>query len=221
MCSSDLLLKYLGINKIDYTFISHIDADHYRGIFSLIKNGFIKNLYKPKLDSSLNKDVKFEKFLKNYHIPIVYYKKQVFKIDNSRIYVLTDTTFFKNGNFDTNDKSGIIKVIYGNTSILFTGDATKNIEKKYVWVYGKFLKSDILKVGHHGSKTSTSMQFLNYVKPGYALISCGIGNKFHHPNNATINELKDKKIKIERTDLLGAIIMSSDGNNFKIINWRN
>ena len=124
-------------------------------------------------------------------------------------------------NLSTNNKSGIFKIIFGENSFLLTGDAGFKIEEHLIEKYGAFLQSDLLKVGHHGSKHSTSMEFLETVNPEYGLISAGVINKFNHPTPEVLERLKSKNIKIQRTDLSGAVIYQSDGSSIEIIDWRN
>lgn len=215
------LLERLDIGKIDYCFISHVDADHYRGLIYLIRQNKFKTMYKPKADSTLDKDIELEKIIRGQKIPIKYYGKGVVKISNAKIYILNDTTSTYFDSFGTNDKSGMLKIVYGKTSFLFTGDAGEKAEKYYSMNYSEFLQSDVLKAGHHGSKTSTSLQFLNYVKPQFAIISSGILNKFNHPSPEVIERLKENRIEIFRTDKSGAILLQSDGLSIKNINWKN
>ena len=215
------MLNKLGIEKIDYGFISHVDSDHYRGFISLIEDNRISFIYKPKLDSTLVKDIELEKYLREKKVPYKYFSKEIIPVGNSRIYVLNDTTksYFAQQSF--NDKSGMLKLVYGKCSFLFTGDAGINIEKEYVNQYGLFMKSDLLKAGHHGSKNSSSREFLKAVQPNYALISAGIGNKFHHPNKIVVDKLNEMRINVFRTDKEGAILLQSDGRTISKINWKN
>lgn len=214
------LLESLGLNKIDYAFVSHIDSDHYSGFTSLIKKSMILQIYKPKLDTSLQKDVEFEKLLRAYKIPVKYYSKEMLKISGARLYILNDTSNVLYGNLSTNDKSGFMKLVYGETSCLFTGDAGHKSEKYYENNYGNFLKSDMLKVAHHGSKTSCGKTFIETVNPEFALISAGVANKFNHPHKETIEKLGLVGSKIFRTDLSGAVLFESDGHTLKNINWK-
>lgn len=215
------LLNRLGISKIDYGFISHVDSDHYKGFLSLIKEGRISKIYKPKIDSSLARDIELERFLRAEKIPFWYYSKEYLSVGNARLYILNDTTDLYFEKFSSNDKSGVMKLVYGNTSFLFTGDAGVKPERYFVGKYGKFLKSDLLKAGHHGSKTSTSDLFLNTVSPGFAIISAGVANKFNHPHKDVIAKLKKHNINILRTDESGAVLLYSNGKNIQNINWKN
>ena len=214
------LLEYLGIERIDYGFVSHIDSDHYAGFVSLVKAGVIKKIIKPGIDSSLVKDVKFEKYLREKNVPIEYYKKEILKIDGVRVYVLNNESIIENDELSTNNKSGVLKIVYGKTSFLFTGDVEKKVEKVYASDYKLFLDVDVLKVGHHGSKTSSSKVFLNYVTPEQSIISAGILNKFEHPSGEIVKRLEDFGSEIYRTDKYGALIFESDGNSIRFIDWK-
>lgn len=214
------LLERLGIEQVDYGFISHVDSDHYRGFLSLIRDRKVKIIYKPKIDTTNKKDIELEKYLRSHLVPFKYYSKEIIKIGNTRFYVLNDTCNYFYNSFSSNDKSGIFKIVYGNNSFLFTGDAGVKSEKLLVNRYGKFLISDVLKAGHHGSKTSTSELFLNFVRPRFAVISAGIYNRFNHPHKELLNRLTKRKIKIFRTDKSGAILLQSDGKTIQNINWK-
>lgn len=115
-----------------------------------------------------------------------------------------------NGGEDTNDTSIILKVTYGDTSFLFTGDAEYDGEHA-VLDSGADLSATVLKVGHHGSDTSTCYPFLRAVMPQYAVISVGAGNSYGHPNDDTLSKLRDAGVEVFRTDLQGDIFCTSDG----------
>ena len=214
------LLDYLGIKEIDYGIVSHIDSDHYGGFISLFLNNKIREIYKPGIDTSSAKDIKFEQFLKQYQIPVSYYNMQALQTGNSKVYILNNNNYFSGKNISSNERSGIIKIVYGNNSIIFTGDAGKETEKVYTSVYKEFLDSDVLKVGHHGSKSSTSVEFLNYVSPEISLISAGIKNTYGHPASDILYRIAKAGSEILRTDKEGAVILQSDGISFKKINWK-
>jgi competence protein ComEC len=213
------LLNYLGIKKIDYGIVTHIDADHYGGYVSLILNGMIGEIIKPELDTSLSKDKRFEGFIHDRGLTIKYFNEQKLEVGNTALYFLYDENLKSLSGESTNDRSGIFKLVYGHTSFLFTGDVEKRIEKFYVGKYKKFLDSDVLKVGHHGSKTSSSEEFLEYVTPEISLISAGFKNKFGHPSNEIIKRLENVGSTIYRSDLQKAILIRSDGEQIKVINW--
>lgn len=115
-----------------------------------------------------------------------------------------------NGGEDTNDTSIILKVTYGETSFLFTGDAEYDAEHT-VLDSGANLSATVLKVGHHGSDTSTCYPFLRAVSPQFAVISVGTGNSYGHPDDGTLSKLRDAGVEVFRTDLQGDIFCTSDG----------
>lgn len=214
------LLDYLGISKIDYGFISHLDLDHYGGFVSLIYNNRIKEVFRPKPDST-EKSIRLEKFLNSKKIKTHIYNKSYFNIGNSKVYVLNDPDDFIFNSFSSNDRSGILKIVHGSTSFLFVGDCEFPGENYLATKFRKMLNSDVLKVGHHGSKTGSSLAFLKLVSPDISLISAGIKNKFDHPSKEVISNLSRVNSKIYRTDLSGAILLQSDGYKIEIIDWKN
>ena len=212
------LMNYLNVGKIEYGFISHVDLDHYGGFIALMVEGKIKSVYKPAFDPNNSKDVKLEKFARFMNIPVRHYEKEIIKLREGRIYILN----FLDNNLKTtsNNRSGVLKFVYGNTGILFTGDLEKKYDKKFSNYYRKFLSTDILKVSHHGSKTGTSEEFLSAVKPKFSLISAGIQNKFKHPAEEVVKRLEESGSKIFRTDKLGGVLFSSDGDSIFAVDWK-
>ena len=214
------LLRRLSIKQIDYGFISHVDSDHYKGFLSLIKNGWIKEIYKPAIDTTLNKDIRLEKIIKDNNVKLSYYSKSKLMFGNLAFYILNDTTNSKYNSFDSNNKSGIFKIVHGNNSFLFVGDAEYPAERLLIKSYGKFLNSDILKVGHHGSKSSSSQKFIDAVSPKVGIVSAGLNNKFGHPVKLVMDRFTHNNVTLYRTDLEGAIILQSNGESVNKVNWR-
>ena len=137
----------------------------------------------------------------------------------------TSIMFYTLPNLNTDDElnlySPIIKLTYKNISFLFTGDAELKNEE-FLIKNEINLRSHILKIGHHGSSSSTCEAFLNSVNPKVAIISVGSNNKYGHPAASTLNLLKNYHIKVYRTDLLGNIILKSDGSSFSVLyQWKN
>lgn len=213
------LLDYLGISKIDYGFISHLDLDHYGGFVSLIYHDRIKKVYRPLPDSS-EKSIRFEKFLREKKISTDIYNKKSLNIGNIKVYFLIDINNESYKKFSSNDKSGVLKIVYGQTSFLFVGDCEHPAEYLLATNFRNMLDSDVLKVGHHGSATGSSTPFLNLVSPKISLVSAGIKNKFNHPSQFVINSLERIDSKIYRTDQEGAVLLTSDGIGIKKINWK-
>ena len=111
---------------------------------------------------------------------------------------------------ETNNTSIVLRIVYGDTSFLFTGDAERE-EEEDILDTGEVLKSTVLKVGHHGSDSSTSYPFLREVMPEYGVISVGTGNTYGHPTQEVLSRLSDAGVTVYRTDLQGDIICTSDG----------
>lgn len=141
------------------------------------------------------------------------------QIDNSLyFYVVWPTSTNMISNNAINNNSLVCKLIYKNFSMLFTGDIEEIAEKAILLKYvnkQELLNADILKVAHHGSKTSSIKEFINAVSPKYAVIGVGKDNKFGHPSEKTLETLNNKKVKTYRTDISGEVVIITDGNNVK------
>lgn len=213
------LLENLGIKKIDYGFVTHLDNDHYGGFITLIEKGFIKKIILPHPDSS-KKTISFMNLIKNKNVNYSFYNDTIYNFGNSRIYSLVNTKSEQVERFKSNDRSGVLKLVHGKNSFLFIGDIERSGENYITDKYKNFLDVEILKVGHHGSKTSSSDKFLKYVTPEISLISAGVQNRFKHPSPEILERLKNYSGKILRTDLEGAVFLRSDGKNLKHIDWK-
>lgn len=209
-----------GIDKIDLAIITHIDSDHYSGFVSLIRKGMIKNIIKPAADTADRKDKNFEIYALNSGATIKYFKEQIITIDNIKIYMLFKDYWNNFNKLTKNDRSGIIKIVYGETSFLFTGDAGVREERLLADNYGKLLSTDVLKLGHHGSSSSSSDEFLKAASPKFGLISAGLMNRYGHPSPSVLIKLKQLKIVPLRTDLNGAVLFESDGSQISVKAWR-
>ena len=197
-------LEDLGVTKIDYLIGTHPHEDHIGGMDDIIKNFDIGIIYMPKIQTNTKTfedvlDAVSEKGLK-----ITSPKKgDEFEVGGARCEIMTD------GIEDTSNlnlSSIVIRMTYGTQSFLFMGDAEKENEETRQWP-----QTTVLKVGHHGSSTSSSTQFLNEVQPQISVISVGKDNKYVHPTKTTINKLEKIKTKIYRTDESGTITITSDG----------
>lgn len=206
----NLLHRYLlnqNIDNIDYMMLSHLDADHCQAGIFILNNMKVNNLVicKQAEDSKLYREI--TSICKQKKINIIYVKKgDKINIQNLKIEILHPEEKLIADN-PLNNNAIVCKMTFHSTKILFTGDIEKIAENK---LKEEDIKSDILKVGHHGSKTSTTQEFLDKVAPKIALIGVGSGNKFGHPSNEVIERLKNKKIKIFRTDENGEIKIKID-----------
>lgn len=209
----DKLLKYindLGIKEFKYVIGTHAHEDHIGTMPTIIRNYKVDRFLMPSCEVNNVSYTLTKKELNKRNITY-----EVPNIDNE--YKLNDTKLkvisISDNCDELNDTSIVLKVTYKNNSFLLTGDATKNVELN---ILDKDLKSDLLKVSHHGSNDASSAQFLNKVKPEYAIIQVGKDNDYHHPHHVTLQKLEKINTKIFRTDLNGNIITYSDGNNIKI-----
>lgn len=209
-------LKSQGISKIDVLVGTHPHEDHIGGLDNVIKNFDIVNIYMPRVTSSTKtyKDVIEAVKAKNLSINTAKYGV---KLDLGDGIDATMLAPIGQSYENLNDYSAVIKLKYGNTSFLFMGDAEKTSENE-ILNKGIDLKADVLKVGHHGSDTSTGTSFLDAVNPRYAVISVGANNVYGHPNKSTIDKLNKKGISILRTDKDGTIVLTSDGQNINVSN---
>ena len=197
---------------IDGIIITNPDQDHIGGFADVLKNYKVDMVFESGTlnDSKTFQNLKTE--IKNKNIPDILAKKGMrLNIGGGAV---IDVLFPDRDVFDwsPNDGSIVAKLTYGNTSVMLTGDATTETEKIILAGNSKdILPSTLLKVGHHGSRTSTGASFVQAVAPTYALISDGKNNNYGHPHQDTLDTLASFGAKIFRTDLMGAIIMKSDG----------
>ena len=199
--------------SIDAVIITNPDADHIGGLTDVFKNYKVSAVFESGAltDSKTYQNLKTE--IKNQNIPDILAKKGM-RLDIGGG-ALLDILFPDRdvSSWATNDGSVVARLTYGKTSIMLTGDSTTKTEKIILSENKNTLASTILKVGHHGSRTSTSTSFARAVSPVYALISDGKDNKYGHPHKETLDTLNQIGAEIFRTDLLGTIIMKSDGRN--------
>lgn len=190
---TNVLFQYLldrRINKIDYIIISHFDSDHCNGLIEIIEKMRVENIVMSKQSKESEEYKKILEIIKQKNIKVSSVKAEDKIIIEKNLYTKILNPAEKFEFQDLNNNAIVAKLVYKNFSMLFTGDiekAEENLAKKYK----NELKSTILKVAHHGSKTSTSEEFLKYVEPQIALIGVGENNKFGHPNQITIEKLKD------------------------------
>lgn len=213
----NVLNNYLlnrGITRLDYIMASHFDEDHSQGFVFLLKNMKVKNVIISEQYKTSSIYEQFKQICKKQNIQIIYVrsgdeiriKDLAFKIlhPKSKANQISENPL--------NNNAIVCMVKYKNRRILFTGDIEKVAENEMVKEYTNGLKADILKVGHHGSKTSTTKEFLDLINPSVALIGVGQNNKFGHPNEDVIKRLEEKNIQIYRTDEMGEISVIIDKN---------
>jgi len=200
--------------SIDALVITNPDSDHLGGFLDILKNYKVSYVFESGTltDSKIYQSLREE--MRKQNIPDILVKKGM-KLDAGGG-VMIDILFPDRdvSAWATNEGSVVARLSYGSTSIMLMGDSTIKAEKIILTENSAAeLKSTILKVGHHGSRTSTSGVFVKAVMPSYALISDGKDNSYGHPHQETLNTLAKFGAKIFRTDLLGSIVMKSDGQN--------
>ena len=185
-------LNQQGIDKLDYLILTHPDADHIGGGDDVLDD------------------------IEKENVPVEHPKVgEEFGFGDATFTVLCPETDLVSSD-DTNDASVGIKLVHGENSFVMCGDASEKSESAMVKRFGSALECDVLKCGHHGSRTSTSEVFLKATNPTWAVISCGVDNSYGHPHQETLERLNNDDVQVYRTDLLGTIIATSDGTN---ISW--
>ena len=192
-------IKSKGITKLNYVIGTHPHEDHIGGLDDVINNIEIDKIYLPNVQTTTKTYEDVLTAIKNKNKTISSFSKgDKFNIGNAKAEVMTHSIINEN---NLNLSSNIIRMQYENTSFLFTGDAEKENEN----MRSNWPQTDILKVGHHGSSTSTSQKFLNQIKPNYAIISVGKNNDYGHPNATILKRLNNIGAKVFRTDESGTI----------------
>lgn len=204
--------KELGITKFKYLIGTHPHEDHIGGMDDIIRNFDVEHIYMPDVETEYKTYTEIVDLVKSKNMTI-----ETPEVDST--FTMNDSIFnvlwISNSEEEINDDSIVLKLNYKNTSYIFTGDATKNVELK---ILDKDLKCDVLKLGHHGSSDASSAQFLEKTKPQYGIISVGKNNEYGHPHDITLKKLNYLNTKIYRTDLDGTIVLTSDGENILIEN---
>ena len=204
--------KDLGISEFKYVIATHAHEDHIGGIDDVLNNFKVEKFFMPDV---LTTTKTFEDVIDALEVNNMFYDVpsigDEFDFVNSKFKVLS----ILNEEDDLNDTSIVLRLVYGDTSFLFMGDASSKIENNII-NNGFDIRSDVLKVGHHGSEYSSMLSFLNKVKPKYSIISVGNDNSYGHPHSKALNNLKKVNSMVYRTDKDGTIIVESDGVNLDV-----
>ncbi len=196
-------IKSQRISKIDTIIATHLHADHIGGLDNIIDNFDIGTVYMP---DTINNDKQVEELIEameeknlNYESPKIGYK---FNIGLANCEIMSAN----NNVNDLNNSSIVIQMYYFEQKYLFMADSEKEVEDSRQWN-----KVNVLKVGHHGSNTSSTERFLNQVKPEIAIISVGVNNQYNHPSIEVLNRFKNLNTTIYRTDENGSLLLESNG----------
>ena len=203
-------LRKQGVKDIEVLISTHPDADHMGGMNDVLHSYPVKSVYAPNVTHTTQVYKDFKKVVKAEGLQIKTVKKgTTIKLKGVKATFLAPLKSYSKS--DLNNWSAVLKLTYGNRSFLFTGDAETKSEEDMINSKQNVL-ADVLKVGHHGAKTSTSDKFLKKVKPKHAVISVGKQNKYGHPDKTVLNRLKNNNVNVYRTDKQGSIVATTDGN---------
>jgi competence protein ComEC len=204
--------------RVDIAVLSHPHPDHFTGLASALPNLEVGEFWDTGQGEAESAGPVYANLLASLRargIPIrrpAELCNEPRHFGSAELRVLAPCPSFVPGR-DANDNSFVIQIRFGERGVILTGDAEAPEESELVARYGASLRSDLLKVGHHGSRTSSSAAFLGAVRPEVALISCGVRNRFGHPHRPTLEALGERAIHTLRTDLAGGIGWATDGKH--------
>ncbi len=220
-------LRRQGISSIDRALITHPHNDHMAGLEAVLEEYPVRRVDDSGQKATSNVYRRLMELLRAKDIPLQRvqagdtlggYEKVRLYVLHPRIESVHSTNRRRVRNL--NDGSVVIKLVYGETSFLFTGDVEKGGERELLSDFGAFLDADVLKIGHHGSSTSSSLSFLQKVTPRFGVISVGKFNKFSHPSREVLARFEELQVEVYRTDEHGAVVLESDGRNISVVDWR-
>ena len=211
---ADKVVTYIysqGYDTVDYVVATHAHSDHIGGLPTVLGSFNINNFY---MTSAVATTKIYEEMLyavkdSGADVHSVMAGDIILDEANLLIEVVAPKEIDED---EHNNNSIVIKLIYGDDKFLFTGDAEKS-EEDGIWTN---IKCDVLKIGHHGSDSSSSPNFLKKVEPSYAVISCGLNNSYGHPTDTVLKRLDERNIDVYRTDIQGTIIFTSDSTNISV-----
>lgn len=202
-------IKDLGITEIDYMISSHYDADHVSGLIGCLNAFDVKNVIGSNYEHDSKLYDSFMDAVEAEGLQMEYPKVGTeYSFGEAVITILSPEEISR----DSNSNSVAIKLTYGESDFIFTGDADYGSERNMV-ASGMDLDCEVLSVGHHGSASSTSEKFLQATTPEYAVISCGEDNSYGHPHKEVLKLLEDFRVEILRNDEMGTIVVETDGEN--------
>lgn len=212
--NSESLVSYLrdqGVKKLDYIIATHPHEDHIGGLPAVIANFSVESFYAPRITADTEAFKNLVSALKNKKLKINVAKSDMslYLGDNVLINLISPLS---SDYEDINNYSVVLTLNFNSSRFIFMGDSEKLVENQLL-NKGYDISSDVIKVGHHGSSSSSSSEFIDKVSPQYAIISCSRKNDYGHPHKETLDLFNIKNIKVYRTDFENTIVFRSDGNN--------
>ena len=209
-------LKEQGVKKIDYFVLTHPHADHIGGAAAVLDAFDVVNVIMTDAPTTTSTYKKVLQKIDEKDFGVIFAEAgKEYSLGEAKITILGPVSDYSD---DLNNTSIVLRLTYGRAAFMFTGDAEKKAEQDMLTKFpASYFRADVLKLGHHGSSTSTSDGWFFAVSPEYAVISCGRNNDYGHPHREILSLLKKNGTTYFRTDTDGSIVMSSDGESVKII----
>ncbi|MBI2481971.1 MAG: MBL fold metallo-hydrolase [Candidatus Vogelbacteria bacterium] len=203
--------------SLDLVIATHPDADHIGGLAAVFNSYQVSQTIDPGKDSSTQTYNTYQRLIASKDIPNIVACRGLKIILDYGVEFTILSPIREVAALETNEASIVGRLQYGHNTLLLTGDMPNNIEQDLIYRgLTSDLRADILKVGHHGSKNSSSLPFLQAVRPHYAVISVGATNSYGHPSPIVLERLKGLNIPTLRTDQLGTVVFTSDGVTFRL-----
>ena len=208
-----------GIDTLDLVILTHPESDHLKGLIYILENFKVHKLIKNTDHANLSSYKKLIEICKKRQIPIleISHTNKKLEIGDTHIFFPSRAVSLIPNNLNNN--SLILKLSYKNFSMLFPGDILKSREKQLALLYGRKLHSNVLLAPHHGSFSSSSLDFLEKVRPEIVVISCGRNNKYNFPHTEVLKRYNYMNARILRTDTDGAVFITTDGNHYEITSY--